>query len=211
MERPCYKCGAPVDEGTPFCKQCAAPQIRVAGFEPETSATLDALPTASYAGSRTVDWSRALPAVAISGFIAAILMLVPLGAYGLGMLAAGFLCVILYRRRNPTSELTPGSGARLGAACGAMGFTFFGIFTAIEVLVFHSGGELHAALLQAVQQSASRTTDPQAQQMLDYLRSPSGLALVMGMGLAVMFVMFLVFSSLGGALSAYLLRRRSHS
>jgi hypothetical protein len=88
------------------------------------------------------------------------------------------------------------------------GFAIFAIFTAIKVLVFHSGGQLRAALLQAVQQSASRTSDPQAQQILDYLKSPPGLALVMALGLAVMFVAFLLLSSLGGALGAILLRRR---
>jgi hypothetical protein len=137
-------------------------------------------------------------------------MLVPLGAFGLGMLAAGSLSVLLYRRRNPIANLTPGMGAQLGAASGGLGFAIFGIFTAVEVLVFHSGGELHAALVEAVQQSAARTTDPQAQQVLDYLKSPSGLALVMVMGLAVMLVAFLVFSSIGGAIAAFLMRRKPH-
>ena len=100
-------------------------------------------------------------------------------------------------------------GARLGAVSGVLGFGIFAVFTAIEVLVFHSGGQLRAALLEAVQQSASRTSDPQAQQILDYLKSPPGLALVMSLGLAVMFVVFLIFSSLGGALGAVLLRRKN--
>ena len=211
MEHPCYKCGTQVEDGTPFCKQCGAPQIRVAGFGSSSAPTLEDVPSASYASTPTVQWPGALPSIVISGFLAAVLMLVPLGAFGLGMLIAGFLCVVLYRRRNPGVDPTPGSGARLGAATGAVGFTFFGLFTAVEVLVFHSGGELHAALLEAVEKSAARTADPQAQQMLDYLRSPSGLALVMVMGLAVMLVMFLVFSSLGGALGAYLLRHKQKS
>jgi hypothetical protein len=210
VDHPCYQCGIPVEDGIPFCKQCGAPQIRVASFEPAIPPVADAVPAAPYAPpSRIVNWPQALPSVAISGFLAAVLMLVPFGALGFGMLAAGFLSVVLYRRRNAIAELTPGAGARLGAATGGMGFAFFGIFTAIEVLVFHSGGELHQALLEAVRQSAARTSDPQAQQMIEYLRSSSGLALVMAMGMAVMLAMFLVFSSLGGALSAYLLRRKS--
>ncbi|MGH9648361.1 MAG: hypothetical protein ACRD4E_16270, partial [Bryobacteraceae bacterium] len=29
MEHPCKKCGAEVEDGTPFCPQCRAPQIHV--------------------------------------------------------------------------------------------------------------------------------------------------------------------------------------
>ncbi len=158
---------------------------------------------------RALQWAQALPSAAAAGLVAAILMLIPLGAFGLGMLAAGALSVLLYRRRNPASDLTPGMGARLGATSGALGFGIFAIFTAVEVLIFHSGGELHTALIQAVQQSASRTSDPQALQLLEYLKSPPGLALVMAAGLAVMLAAFLIFSSLGGALGALLLRRKN--
>jgi hypothetical protein len=172
---------------------------------------IEAKLAASYVDPRAVQWHKALSSILVAGFFAAVLMLVPLGAFGLGMLAAGFLCVVLYRRRNPIADPTPGAGARLGAATGITGFAFFGILTAIEVMVFHSGPELRAALLQQVQESASRATDPQAQQMFEYLKSPPGLALIMTMGLIVMFVLFLIFASLGGAIGAYLLRRRPHT
>ena len=158
---------------------------------------------------RTLQWSQALPSAAAAGLVAAILMLIPLGAFGLGMLATGALSVLFYRRRNPVANLTPGMGARLGAASGALGFGIFAIFTAVEVLVFHSGGDLHTALIQAVQQSAYRTSDPQALQLLEYLKSPPGLALVMAAGFAVMLAAFLVFSTIGGAVGAFLLRRKN--
>ena len=154
-----------------------------------------------------IQWSQALPAAALAGLVA-ILMIIPLGAFGLGMLAVGALSVLLYRRRNPAANLTPGMGARLGAVSGALGFGIFAILTSVEMLAFRSGGQLRAALLEAVQQSAARSSDPQAQQLLEYLKTPQGLALVMVLGLIVMFVAFLVFSSLGGALGAALLRRK---
>ena len=135
-------------------------------------------------------------------------MIIPFGAFGLGMLAAGALSVVLYRRRNPVANLTAGMGARLGAVSGVLGFGIFAILTSVEVVVFRSGGQLRAALLEAVQQSAARSSDPQAQQLLEYLKTPQGLALVMVLGLIVMFAAFLLFSSLGGALGAALLRRK---
>lgn len=201
-----------MEDGTPFCAQCGAPQIRVGGgemAEPHNYPGVAGSP--SYPGSASIQWSQGLPSAALAGLIAAGLMFIPLGAFGLGMIAAGVLAVLFYRRRNPLGSLTPGIGARLGALSGILGFGMFGIFTAVEVLVFHSGGELRAALLEAVQQSVARTSDPQARQMLDYLKSPPGLALVMALGLAVMFVFFLILSSIGGALGAVLLRRRERS
>ena len=218
MEHSCYKCGVTLEEGVAFCPQCNAPQIRVAGAERLEQAGTStevasemAIPgqAVSHADPNVIQWAQALPSSGLAGLIAAILMLIPLGGLGLGMLAAGVLCVLLYRRRVPAANLTPGMGARLGAVSGTMGFGVFAIFTAIEVLVFHNGGELRAALLQAVQQSATRSSDPQAQQVLDYLKSPPGLALIMALGLMVMFAAFLIFSSLGGAIGAALLRRRN--
>jgi hypothetical protein len=149
-----------------------------------------------------------LPATALGGLIAAMAMSIPLGAFGLGMLAAGALSVVFYRRRNPAAQLTPAMGARLGAVSGALGFGIFAILISIEVVVFRAGEDLRKTLLEAVRQSAARSPDPQAQQMLEYLKTPQGLALVMVLGLIVMFLIFLIFSSLGGAVGAALLRRK---
>ena len=213
MEHPCYKCGAAVEDGTAFCPQCNAPQIRV-GFgesEAEPIAASDLASRLSPVPKGTIQWSQALPATALAGVIAALLMFIPLGAFGLGMAAGGILAVLFYRRRNPGVDVTPGMGARMGAVTGALGFGVFAVFTAIEVLVFHSGGQLRAALLEAIQQSAARSSEPQAQQLLEYLKSPPGLALMMGLGLLLMFVVFLVLSCLGGALAAALLRHRNRA
>lgn len=135
-------------------------------------------------------------------------MFIPLGAFGLGMTAGGILAVLFYKRRSPLSDITPGMGAKIGAASGALGFGLFAIFTAVEVLVFHSGGQLRTALLEAIQQSAARSSEPQAQQAIEYLKSPAGLALMMGLGLVLVLIMFLLLSSLGGAIAAAMSRRK---
>lgn len=124
------------------------------------------------------------------------------------MLAAGALAVLLYRRRYPSASLTPGTGARLGALSGILGSAMFAIFAALEMAVSRTGGQLRATLLEAVQQSASRSSDPQAQELLQWFKTPQGLTLIMVLGLIVMFVVFLIFSSLGGALGAVLLRKK---
>ena len=215
VEHSCYQCGATVDEGIAFCPQCNAPQIRVAVADAIASSTIDSgleiKPPGSYKNGiqlTALQWHYALPAAALAGLIAAVMMLIPVGAFGLGMLASGALAVMFYRRRNPVANVTPGAGARLGALSGALGFCIFAIFTAIEMLIFRSGGQLRDALLQAIQQSAARSSDPQAQQILEYLKTPQGLALMMVLGLIVMGLAFLIFASLGGALAAALLRRK---
>jgi len=216
VEQACYKCGAIITEGIAFCPKCNAPQIRVSGPEPELEASVSPVGTEPMQqhlvhsrANTAIDWSQGLPAAALGGLMASILIAIPLGAsFGLGMLAAGFLAVVFYRRRVPAANLRPGKGARLGAVSGALGFGIFAIVTSIQMIIFHSGDQLRAQLLEALQQSASRTSDPQAQQVLDYFRTPPGLVLIMIMGLIFMFFAFVLFSALGGALGAALLRRR---
>jgi len=181
--------------------------VEGAGAEAVSSTELSAAPFLASSGT-AIQWSDALPSAALAGLIAAFLMFIPLGAFGLGMIAAGVLSVLFYRRRNPASNLTPAMGARLGAVSGALGFGIFAIFSAVGTLVFHSGGQLRAALLEAVEQSAAHSSDPQAQQVVEYLKTPAGLALMMGLGLGFVLVAFLILSSLGGAVGAAMMRRR---
>jgi len=211
VERLCYKCGASVEEGTAFCPQCSAPQIRVGGLAVEpTTAQPDVSQgqPATISDSPRIEWAQAVPAAALAGLAAAFLMFIPLGAFGLGMVAAGVLAVLFYRRRNPGGRLTPGMGARLGAVSGVFGFGMCAVLMAIDVAVFHGGETLREAMLQAIQQSAARSSDPQVQQMLDYFKSPAGMVLMLVATLAIAFVAFLVFSSLGGAIGAVMLRRK---
>lgn len=209
MEHPCYQCNTPVEDGTAFCPHCSAAQIRVASEDVRQSGEPpEVLAQPGPVESAGIQWSQALPSAALAGLIAAGFMFILVKTGVLWMIAAGILAVVLYRRRNPGGTLSPGMGARLGAVSGVLGFGIFAVFTAIEILVFHSGGQLRAALLDAIEQSALRASDPQAQQYVTYFKSPPGLALFMALMLVVMFFIFLILASLGGSLAASLLRRR---
>jgi hypothetical protein len=202
MEHACDKCGAPVEEGTAFCPHCNRPLIRV-DFSPE--ATPAPAPPQLPIG---LQWSRALVPTIMAGLISSFLMLFPLGAFGLGMILAGVLSVVFYRWRNAGADLTPGMGARLGAVSGVIGFVMFLFYTAISATVLGGGPQLRQALTQAIEQSASRATDPQAQRVMEFFRTPQGLATFMIAGIAFAFIAFLLLSTLGGALGAALLRRK---
>jgi len=211
VEHPCYRCGATVEEGIAFCPQCAAPLIRVALEETADGAGAPphSLAPPNLSGANAIDWPNAFPSCAWAGLIAGLLIMVPLGAsFWLGMLVAGFLAVIFYHRRQPILELSPRMGARLGAASGVFGFCTFALLTSVETLLRNSGAELRAALLEAVRQSGAHNADPKAQPILDFLRTPQGLTVVLVTGFVVMFLAFLVFSAIGGAIGAAMLKKK---
>jgi hypothetical protein len=129
---------------------------------------------------------------------------------GLGMLAAGFLSVVLYRRRCPATHLTAGMGARLGALTGALGF---GVLAAILALwtAVRSGKEIHDALLNYIQQYAAHSSDPHMQQVMEIFNTPEGFTFIMILTLIMTLIAFTIFSSLGGAVGAFLLYRKDRA
>ncbi len=194
-----------IEEGIAFCPQCNAPQIRVAIPEPPPAIpgelTVSAQASyASYSPIGKIHWAQALPSTIQAGLIAAILMMFPLGI--LGLVLAGGVSVALYRRRNHEFPVTPGMGGRLGAASGAMAFVIFTILGAVQVAVFHTGSQLRDMLLDAVRQAAERNSDPQAQQVVEYLKTPAGMAVTLVLGLVAVFLFCLVLSAVGGAIGA---------
>jgi hypothetical protein len=213
MERACYKCGASVEEGTPFCSRCNAPQIRVVGLEPvgTPSATMPQTAIEEYASHAAtppsaLEWPQALPSAGIAVLVAILITVVSKSTW-LAMLAAGFLSVVLYRRRCPTTHVTAGMGARLGALTGALGFGIVGITLALWT-VFRSGKEIHDAFLTYIQQNAGPGSDPRIQQVIDLLNTADGFTFIMIFSLIMTLVVFTIFSSLGGAISAFLLHRK---
>ena len=171
-------------------------------------------PGASYSGapgSSRFEWAQALPSAFLGLLIASALSLILRGALALGMLAAGFLSVYFYHRRNPLIGLTVGLGARLGAVSGALGFGILGIVSAVATFVSHSFAEIRLIMLKAVQEYVSRNADPQMQQVLDFYNSRQGFILMLILGSIMMLILFLALSSMGGIIGAAVLRRRKVS
>jgi hypothetical protein len=140
--------------------------------------------------------------------ISAILMNVFFGFFGIGIAGAGAFAVRLYRQRSGHTPLLPGAGARIGAVSGVFGFGFFCVIAAVGTALFGGGSQLKAALLSSLEQAAARSQDPQAQAVLEKLRTPEGLMLVLAFSLAFVFTLFVALSSLGGALAASMSRGR---
>jgi hypothetical protein len=219
VEYPCHQCHATVQEGMAFCPQCNAPQIRVAvadvgpssrtpDFETPHQEVLQGIVSAGSSAGPGIEWVRAFPAMALAGLIAAGITLMPFNTFGLGLLAGGVLSVAFYRRRSVMADITPGMGARLGIVSGILGFGMSALVVAIGSSKSHVDEEIRGKMIEAVKQAAARSSDPQAQKVVEFVQTPQGFTLFLSLLVIVIFVSFILFSGLGGALGAALLRRK---
>jgi hypothetical protein len=231
MDHPCYKCGQSIEDGKAFCLQCGAPQIRVA--MPETVAV--AAGSASLNGSiddvpvfpldspivseplsapvifNRIEWRRAVRACAIAALISIVVMLLRLMIPPLATLGAGCLAVIFYQRRNLARRVDARSGAQLGAVTSLFSSAVFAIFSAILFAVLHAGGEIRQQLLDALQQVASRSNDPQMQATLEFLSKPEGLGTKLILGMVGFVLISVAAGGIGGALTGAFFGRRNRT
>jgi hypothetical protein len=213
VEHPCYRCEAAVEDGVLFCKNCGAPQIRVVAPEPSSERPpqlgFDATQPVSYPGSvyygRTaqIAWSDAWRVALLCGLLEALFSL-----FGLGVVAGGALCVALYRRRQTQMPITVGMGARLGAISGGIGGLVVTLVMSVGVLAFRTGDQIRQQIYDAVEKAAARNPTPQAQEILHYVKSPDGFAVILALAFLMTVVVFIALSSLGGVLGATLFNKR---
>ena len=222
----CHQCGQDIEEGAPFCRNCGAPQIRIPGteeaapppqpppassFPPGTPGEVQppAQPVAIAAPVSALDWSHALPAAGWAGALLAVAWLIPYLGYFLWIIGAGVIAVAFYRRRVPGAMLKPADGARIGAVCGLFGFAGFAALMAIGLLLLRGSTKFREMLQQSMQQAAARNPDPNAQQVLAWMTSPAGLALMVTIVMVIFLIGFIALSSAGGAIGAKLFRGKS--
>jgi hypothetical protein len=145
---------------------------------------------------------------AVASFIAALIMSLGLMVPLLAALGAGFLAVNLYHRSNAAWVVNARSGARLGAACGALFFAMAAALEAVVMALTHAGGQVREKMIEALQQAAARSNDPHVIAAFDQLKSPEGVALMVALGLIVIFLVSIAAGSLSGALTGAFLGRR---
>ena len=148
----------------------------------------------------------------IAGVVAGVISSAPVLSLGccLWVLAAGAASVLFYRNRVAIS-VPVGLGARLGAVTGMVASLVSSAFSTITILVMGSG-KTRDAMRQAMEQSATRNSDPNAQEMvrrvMEFMTSPGGFALMMTAGFAITFLALMAFAAAGGALGASLFGKR---
>jgi hypothetical protein len=215
VEHPCHRCGAAVEDGILFCKNCGAPQIRVTAQAAPESVTSDfelgPVQGTAYTppGFRTlhtkIDWPSALRVALVCGLLEALFSL-----FGLGIIAGGALTVALYRRRQSHVAITVGMGARLGAVSGGVAWVVLTAITAVGTLVFRTGDRLRQMIFDSMEKAAARNPTAEAEQLLQYVKSPEGFPIVLALILLMSLVIFVILSTLGGMLGSALLNKRNH-
>ena len=153
-----------------------------------------------------IHWSQALVPVSQAAAIAGILSLLPRisALCCLWLPLGGLLAVWFYKRTTPTPRVSAGMGFRLGAVTGVIAYGLYIVISAAELLIarfaLHQnvGAELRATFLKALEQGVAKNPTPEAQQMLKSFSSPEGMAIAITLGLVLMFLGFIIFSSLGG-------------
>jgi hypothetical protein len=209
MQHPCHQCGAPVEDGTPFCKQCNAPQIRVAStqhvtFEPPPHLSRDGAAEEAAAApiqSRPIEWRSAFPAAFFVAVPAGLLSF-PLNIlFFLWTFGAGALTVSSYRKRTQTG-VTPGMAARLGLFSGVVAFAVFLLVFLIAMQRPEFGPPLRQEMRAALERSVEKSPDPNARQVADMLTSPNGFATLFTLVILLFAVLFIVFSVIGALAGA---------
>ena len=218
MEHPCQRCNATVDDSSPFCPTCEAAQVRAAAKEYSSVPVSVAAASSTTVFTESAALQSSIPARAdahaelrsafYAGIIAAALSMIQPASFMLALPLGGFLSVLLYRRRSMGDDPRPRAGFRLGAFTGLFAFGLLVVLTAMTTLAFHAQGNMHANMVQIIQQAQARSADPQAKQAFDYFLTPQGMAFMMIFGFAFMCILFVLLSGIGGAISGLLLRRK---
>jgi hypothetical protein len=223
MDHPCHKCGYSVEDGRAFCSQCGAPQIRVSTPEPSglavaangqpalsLDAPIDLAGRSVPAFSTGIEWRKAFRACGVAALVAVVVTAVRLMVPPLAVLGAGSLAVILYRGRNQDWKINARSGVQLGALTGLLFSAISAVFAGLTVGLLQAGGQTRQAMLDALQQLATRSHDPQVQAALDLLRTREGMANKLLVGIVILALVSIAVGSIAGALTGAFFGRRNH-
>src|SRR3954469_4856688 len=208
MQHACHQCGAPVDDGTPCCKQCNAPQIRVATamqapVEPVRTLEREEAPQAATLPMRSspIEWRSAFPAAFFVAVPAGLLSF-PLNIlFFLWTFGAGALTVGSYRRRTRTA-VTPSMALRLGLFSGAVAFAVFLAVFLIAMTRPEFGPPLRQEMKATLERSVEKSPDPNAKQVAEMLTSPNGFATLFTVVILLFAVLFIIFSVIGAIAGA---------
>jgi hypothetical protein len=164
------------------------------------------------AGTPRVDWSIAFKAAALTGLLAGVpssLRFISAGCC-LWVIGGSALAIMMYQKWKPGGLVSTGMGARIGAVSGFFAFVFWLLF---QVVVVSARGtdEFRRQLMQQMQEQAAKNPDPNAQRMMQQMATPEGVAIVITVMVAVVFLAFIVFGVIGGTIGASIWGKRQTS
>jgi hypothetical protein len=201
-------CGAELPPDARFCHRCGKPQREEVVPETERPPEIAPVAIAAAAPPPRLNFHNAT-AVRIGllmASIASLLSALPVLAAGIVGLAiwwltAGFLAVYIYRRRTG-QFLTVDSGLRMGWITGLLGSTITSVVFTASVVPLIRGGKIAALYEEQFRKMSGN--DPNVQEAIKILQSPSGMALFVIMALLFFFLIITFLCTAGGALGAKL-------
>jgi hypothetical protein len=127
---------------------------------------------------------------------ATVLSMIPiLGVFLWG--ASGCFAAILYQKRTGVA-LNVKSGMRMGWITGVMVFALTTVISTVSLLTATTSG----GLSEIFRQQLKNPSDPKVQEALKLLETAPGMAMVLAVGLVMLFVLTTMLSMAGGALGA---------
>lgn len=219
VERACYRCGASIEDGAPFCPSCGAAQIRVTTEQPVPQSppnnpvpAISSGPVATSAPVGIAMTTRRRSALPIALPLALVAGAICILGLALGWLVVmGMVVFATFRYQQRIGEISAGIGARVGALTGFLAYVFFVIArwigAALSVLPFPSRLE-REVLLTGINQALDRTADPQARQMFQKFTTGEGLVLFFVFLLIFWFIFLLVSATATGAVTGALIKKK---
>ena len=167
---------------------------------PAPDQSFPAIPqTGLFPGAAALDRRIAVRAAIQAGVLGLLISIIPF----IGIILTGALAVYLYRRASGRS-LTASSGSRLGGAAGAVSFAISSVFMTVRIFFFHALPEYQEVMLKVANALGLKSSDPEVQEMIHRLSTPSGLAITLLFSL----VIGVALAAIGGALASALLHPR---
>lgn len=211
MQYSCYRCGAAVEDQTPYCGSCGAPQIRVnveqqpvltsdapvtPPLEPGTPASIQPPALPLHFDQRTAAPRKRFlrhiwPFALTSGIMLGLFF--PLGLVLL--LGSIVFCIHRYQVNHP-EPFSRSDGARLGVLAALLSFIPFVLLLVLSVA--YDPETTREAVLKPLQQHAGQT--PQYDEMLRFATTQQGFMTLLAGGIMVFLVFLLAIAAITGAI-----------
>jgi len=193
-------CGVELATDSLFCHKCGKAQREIVVPEvapPVEYAPQPVLPPPAPSSQRPLDFHNpvAVRIALLMAVCATLLSFVPF----LNWVAAGFFAVFFYKRKTG-SQLNVHAGVRMGWITGLLMFGFWSVLFTVQQIPAVMNGRLTAIFQE--QMKAFPAGDPAVQQMVRFMQTGPGVALMLLFSLAALFVFITGLSIAGGALGA---------